>query len=421
MKRKLIAASTALLLLGTLVTPCLAVNAKVIYRDPATAIVISPGRKDILPDISGQFSFDQISSRMKRANLTILSLQSTLDAQMAFDRQKAYSSLNGSIAQLEITLYYLKLAAGPTPTLEQTLTMAQLESTIASLETQLEALKEDTYKENIALFTMQIGDAINQVIYNTELLYINIISVEHSLADLHRGLDTLERTLAEMELRYELGQISYLTLEQMRETYRATQSQATALESNISTMKASLENLLGTKVSGSIALSSLPEISGTQKQIASLSYASGLATSKKNSYTIHQLEKNLADAEDAWKDVKKDYRPTTYQYKQGEQTYEAAVYTHQNGVKNYETAFLSVYNAIATAQTSLDSLRIGYDFQKTLYAAEERKYELGQISAATLESAKDQLNTAESAVTSAEITLFSAYNNYYWAYYYGLL
>lgn len=48
-----------------------------------------------------------------------------------------------------------------------------------------------------------------------ESLYVALLEMDLTDASLGRSLDTLERSIQEMELRYDLGQISALTLQQV--------------------------------------------------------------------------------------------------------------------------------------------------------------------------------------------------------------
>ena len=422
MKRKLTAFLVAGLLVTTLVTPAMALNVTTIHRNSSTANIISPGRPKPTTPIN-TISFEYVGSRMRSSNPTILSLKATLDAQLSFDTKKAASQLRSGIGELEFQISILSSLSTTDPVSGALMgaQIASMKSQVKALEDQLDALEDGSYAENMELLTMQIDSGVNQLVFAGEQLYINIIIVQNNLADLNHAIEALDRTLAEMELRYKLGQISALTLEQFKETCRTTKNQAVALESTLGTMKASLENLLGTTVSGTITLSALPAVSSSKLQIATIPYTSALDVSKQNSYTISKLEKDLDDAEETWKKAKKDHGPTKYEYKMAEQTYQAALYTYESGVKNYETSFRTIYLAVSDAQLVLDSAKTSYTFQEKLYAAEETKYNLGQISASALQKAKDDLATSKSAVTSAETSLFSSYNTYHWAYYYGLV
>ena len=85
----------------------------------------------------------------------------------------------------------------------------------------------------------------NQIIYGAQSLYITAISLERSLEDGQRGLAALDRSIAEMEKRYELGQISELTLLELKNTRTETNSSLTSLSLQIDRLKAQLSALVG--------------------------------------------------------------------------------------------------------------------------------------------------------------------------------
>lgn len=66
-----------------------------------------------------------------------------------------------------------------------------------------------------------------------ESLYFAILELEQTKSTLQRNLAALNRSVREMELRYELGQISALTLEQVKNGRASLQSSLSTLEMNL--------------------------------------------------------------------------------------------------------------------------------------------------------------------------------------------
>ena len=223
----------------------------------------------VAPDEQGELTFQNLHRRVREGNATMLSVDQQLARLNAMDREQAFDDLVSAYnAMTDMLFNYAKMGstmgamAGAANPLLSTYNMmdtsfssAYLQSQQAQLETQLDALKPEEYAETYRESVWQIETGQKQILAGAESLYITILSLERTLEDGNRGLATLDRTLTEMEKRYELGQISQLTLLELQNTRAQTLSQLQSLEIQIRLLKAQLQSLVGLAPDGELTLS----------------------------------------------------------------------------------------------------------------------------------------------------------------------
>lgn len=363
-----------------------------------------------LPDAEGQVSFRSLESRVRKGNLAALSLQSSLDSQKAFNRERAYQDLVDAINYMVDCSW-----GGPMGT------STAMNATIETMRDQLDPLKEKNYKETMETVSRQIEGAIWQIISGTESLYLNILSYESNLEDLNRGLAAMERSIQEIDLRYSLGQISQLTLQQLNVTQQNTKSQAESMQLALENMRTSLNVMLGEPPDTILALQGLPPSSAQNNKILALGYKVALTQAKQMSFSLYSAENTLKDEEEAWTDAKGDYGSQGYNYKVAEQKYQAAVYTYASDVKNFEISFHGLYQAVPDAKQALQAVDITCLYQEKNYAVAQTKHKQGQLSDYQLETIKEDVLAAQSALTVAEIKAFTASNQYQRAVEFGIV
>jgi len=364
------------------------------------------------PDAQGQVSFQNLESRVRSGNLAALSLQASLDAQNAFNREKAYQDLVDAINKMVDGSWDMSGIPGAS---------ASMNATIETLRDQLDSLKAENYEETRETVNRQLDSAIWQIITGTESLYLNILSYEANIADLNRGLAAMERSIQEMELRYRLGQISEMTLQQLKTTQQSTKSQAESMQLALGTMRTSLNVMLAEPADSTLALQGLPASSVQENKILAMGYDAALEQAKKTSASLYSAKKTLKDAGEDWTDAKGKYGSQNYNYKMAEQKYQAAVYTYESTVKNFELSFKGLYQAVPDAKQALQAVEASSLYQEKNYAVAQTKYKQGQLSDYQLQAVKEDLLTAQSAVTGAKIKAFTAVNQYHRAVKYGIV
>ena len=207
-----------------------------------------------------------------------------------------------------------------------------------------------TYIKTLEDTSRQIDFAIDQTVTGAETLYITILSTQLQRESLVDTLESTKRTAEEMELRYNLGQISQLTLTQVKNGLVTLESSLESLDNSIATLKSSLQSLLGDTPNGVLALTDTPSVTPSQ---LILSYSADLVKAKSNSYTLYASTRSVEKAEDEMNDARSDHGKNSYQFKMAEHSYQAAIYKDQATIADFELSFQKLYQAIPPAQTAL--------------------------------------------------------------------
>ena len=436
---------TALL---SLATPAMAAR-----QNSSTTPISASGTTSVTIPSDGTLAFSQIGERVKANNLTLKAAEESLKQAKAMDWDDAIDEMEDAIDNLDIQISQLlngstnQLAtanAALTASLDKVSvsgekienlgdvinsainvsmlkTLAQygqmqaesLKSTKESLEDQLDDLKEQKqdYQKTLKDTERQIDYAADQTISGAESLYLTILSTQLQLDGLKNNtLASTQRSLKEIELRYQLGQVSKLTLTQVQNGYESLASSITSLENTVSTLYSSLQSLMGDVPTGKLQLLDTPSV--TANELSYLNYASDLSKAKEKSYTLYTADRAVEDAEDAMNDARRDEGKNSYQYKMAEYAYQSSIYKKNAAVASFEASFLNLYKAIAPVQTALAAKQSALAYEQQMYAVAEKKYQLGNLSANALQDAKDTLDSAQRDVEAAQLDLFTAYHSY---------
>lgn len=379
-------------------------------------------------DPEGTVSFANLEARVRENNLTIRMLEESIASIDVVDYEKMYDELKdglNEIAKIQRTMLQLgqlDSAMGNTSlsgSFSSEYIFSNLDASYDSLRETFDDLKDGKIQDDYAAAKRQLENAENQVVMGAETLYMAILEMQNTRASLQRQLDALDRTVEEMELRYKLGQISALTLQQVKNGRTQLASGIATLDMNIRNYTRQLEVMLGLEQTGSLTLAEPPQVS--DKQVAEMDYDAALAAAKEKSYDLFAAQKTLDDAEETYKDSIRGYGQNNYHYKSAVHTYEAAKYTYQSTVQSFEMNFRTMYDAVADYQQVLKASQSALDYQKNACAASQLKYQQGTISKNSLLEAQDSLASAEADVATAKHNLFSAYHTYLWAVEYGIL
>ena len=379
-------------------------------------------------DPEGTVSFANLEARVRENNLTIRMLEESIASIDVVDYEKMYDELKdglNEIAKIQRTMLQLgqlDSAMGNTSlsgSFSSEYIFSNLDASYDSLRETFDDLKDGKIQGDYAAAKRQLENAENQVVMGAETLYMAILEMQNTRASLQRQLDALDRTVEEMELRYKLGQISALTLQQVKNGRTQLASGIATLDMNIRNYTRQLEVMLGLEQTGSLTLAEPPQVS--DKQVAEMDYDTALAAAKEKSYDLFAAQRTLDDAEETYKDSIKGYGQNNYHYKSAVHTYEAAKYTYQSTVQSFEMNFRTMYDAVADYQQVLKASQSALDYQKNACAASQLKYQQGTISKNSLLEAQDSLASAEADVATAKHNLFSAYHTYLWAVEYGIL
>ena len=366
-----------------------------------------------------EISFAEVESRARENNLTVRAMNESVTGLENMDYEKSADDLrkvlNGLAAQQDA------LGFMPNEPLAQSFAVSSLQSQYDSLYNTFEQLQDGTTRRNSQDAIEQMRNAMNQVVMGAETLYIALVAMSDQYGALNRQLESLNRTVEEMELRYSLGQISALTLNQTKSGRTALVSGMETLAMNIKTYKMQLENMLGASLTGEIKLGALPGV--TEAQIAALDADRDFSAAHEKSYELYAAARTLQDARETFLDSAEQYHynENNSSYQMAQHTWTAAQDTYNVTVRGYELKFRTLYEQVRDYYQVWNASKDALETQKQLYQVSELQYKQGNISQNALLSAKDSLSEKEEAVRTAANNLFSSYNNYCWAVQSGIL
>ncbi len=367
------------------------------------------------PDPVGQLSFANLESRLRENNLTVLMLEESIASVDAMDFEKMQNDLRdqlNAIAKLQyLSIVYPEAAGG--------MTFDSLQASYDALEEQFNDLKEGKIQDDYEAVVRQLRNTEDQMVLGAETMYVSILELQNTDAQLQRSLAAMNRTVQEMELRYDLGQISALQLQQTESGRTQLKSSLETVEMNLDNLIAQMELMIGAEQTGTLKLGEVPDV--TDEQIAAMNLDKDLAAAKAVSYALYDAQRTLNDAKETYEDAIDGKGLNSYQRKSAEHTWKAAQYTYEAAVQSFELSFRTAFNAVGDQQQILKASQTALALQQDTYASMELKYQQGSISKNALQDAKDDLDDAQTAVDTARHNLFTAYRTYRWAVDKGLL
>ena len=373
-----------------------------------------PEPEIIPPDAVGTVSFANVSRRLRENNLSVLSLEENINAIKAIDYDKMTDDIRKSLNSIADAQWFMTISGN-------SFAAKSMSSSYESLKDTFDDIRDGKLQEDNEAVIRQLENAQDQVAMAGESLYIALTEMELNGQGLSRSITALDRTIKELNLRYDLGQISALTLEQTKAGRTSALSGQETLTMNIGTYKTQLEQMIGAELTGKIKLQGLPQV--TDQQLAAMDLDKDLAAAKEASYTLFAAQRTLDDARDDFKDTAEAnmYSTGKYQYVAAQHQWQAAQYTYNAAVQSFETSFRTLYLQVKDYQQVLQASKTALATEKDNFAAAQKKHDLGNLSDNALADAKDKVSEAQDKVDGAAIDLFSAYNNYRWAVDHGIL
>ena len=299
-------------------------------------------------------------------------------------------------------------------------TMA-LEQQYEATRKQLDDLKSGKLKQTNEGVKLQLETMQNQLVMGAESLYITLLGLERSDAALTRSLEALDRTLKEMELRHQMGQISDLQLEQVKSGRTQLVSGQQTMQMNMDLLRMQLNAMIGEELSAKLTLQPLAAV--TQEQLDTMNVAGDYAQAEKASYETYAAKKARDDAEETYKDAKKEYGTNSNnpEFTKAKTAWKAAPYTYDAAMQKFSLKFRTLYAQVKDYAQVLDAAREALALEQREYEAAQLKYQQGALSHNALLDAENELLSAQDTVSGAESDLFGAYHNYRWAVEHGIL
>ena len=377
-----------------------------------------PKEEPYIPDPVGTLTFENLERRMRENNLTLLALEENIQAIRVIDYDEMYEDIRQALNEIASAQWTMITSV---PMGMGSMMASSLDAQYDALREQFEAIKDGELQKDNEDAIWQLQTLQDQMVLAGETTYLGVVELENSLETVDRNLETLDRTLQELELRYELGQISSQTLEQTRASRTALLSTRQTLVSNLSNYKLQLELMAGGELNGQIQLGALPQV--TDGQLAAMDLEADLAAAKEASYDLYEAQLTLDDAKETYDDAGGDgyHNKDNYEWQAANHQWNAARYTHDAAVQNFETAFRTLYLQVKDCKQVLDAAGTALAVEQSNYAVTQLKYEQGSVSYNALLEAQDSVDEAQDAVNTAANDLFSAYHTYRWAVDRGIL
>ena len=369
------------------------------------------------PDAAGTLRFENLSARMKTGYYTVMSLEENIAAIECIDYDKMYEDLRDGLNQIAEAQWMMLQIPGA----GETYTYKSLQDQYDALRKTFDDIKDGKLQQDNADLVRQLRDAENQLLMAGQTLYINLLGLEDQSAALTRQTAALDRTIEEVKLRYELGQVSAMTLQQTEAGKAQVESGKAAIDAAVAQLRRQLNAMTGEELTAPLTLNALPGV--TAEQLSAMDVEKDLEKAKAVSYDLYAAKLTLDDADEEYKDKARDlgYNEDNYEYIAVKHRWQAAQYTYNAAVQNFELSFRSLYDSVQSYASALNAAKVSLECERSDLAAAQLRYEQGTISENALHTAEDELYTAQDTVSGAERDLFTAYNNYRWAVDYGLL
>ena len=359
---------------------------------------------------------ENLGARMRTGNYTLLSLEENVAAIECLDYDKMYEDLRNGLNSIASAQWGLiQMGQGESYTYE-TLTQRY-----DALRKTFDDIKEGKLQQDNADLVRQLRNAQASLLAAGESLYVGLLALEDQSAALTRQNAALDRTIEEVKLRYELGQVSAMTLQQTEAGKAQVESGKAAIDAAAAQLRRQLNAMIGEELTAPLTLNALPGV--TAEQLAAMDVEKDLEKAKAVSYDLYAAKLTLEDADEEYKDKAGDlgYNKDNYEYIAVKHRWQAAQYTYNAAVQNFELSFRSLYDSVQSYASALNAAKVSLECERSDLAAAQLRYEQGTISENALHTAEDELYTAQDTVSGAERDLFTAYNNYRWAVDYGLL
>ena len=354
----------------------------------------------------------ELEARIRGGSLTAQAMSENIAGIESMDYDRMYEDLRKQINEIGKAQRMLIMSGDSTG-------FQELAQAYTVLRESFDAVKDGDLQEDNADVVWRLQDANNQLAAAGGSLYLSILGMEQSAADGARGLAALDRTLAGMRLRQELGQISQQAVEDLEQTRANTVSQLQTLNYTISTCKGQLQSMMGETPTGILTLEALPEEDLAFEAVPP--YDEALSAARSKSWNLRNAQITLEEARDAWARDSSRYSPHHYQHKIAEHTWAAAQLTYEEAVQSFETAFHTLYNAPDDCRQILENKEKAVRHQEQMTERIAARRELGLIPQTELLAAQDELDAARSEAESTRRDLFAARNSLRLAIQYGLV
>ena len=317
------------------------------------------------------------------------------------DAEDQVDTMKTMLARVESALAALDSNPDLTPE-EKAEQKAQLQSQKTQLQSGISGLSSMANQD-----TSQMDGTANQLILGSESIYIALVGLEIQETALVRQLAALDRTIAELKVRHEWGQVSQLQLMEAENGRATLVSGLTTLRMNMTNLRMQLENMLGQDITGTIEVGTLPRVTAEQLSAIDLEKDRKMVLRRNPDVQAAENKEDSLFGSGMTGDLLDSMS-------------DAADYGIKSAKLQAEMKFRSLYGELMDCRQVLTNAKSSLEVEQLAYQAEELKYNQGTISKNAFLAAADELQTAKEAVLTAENNLFSTYNEYNWAVKHGI-
>lgn len=273
-----------------------------------------------------------------------------------------------------------------------------MESMAAQGEMALLQLEDAAYQ-----LSRQADNVAGQLAMGAQTMLVSIRNLECTGEQLERQLDALDRNIAVMEVQLEIGMISQLQLDTVRNQRENLAQSIQTLDSQCEDLGCSLALLCGYDADTVVVPSSFAPV-GTS-DLREMDYEDDLATALKNSFSIWQSRNTLRQAQNAYDE---DIASTEYAVQSAQQALEA----EQDNVR---ASFDTLYKTVQDSILARDAAETAEEQAELDFYTSTVEYNRGMISRLEYLQAQDTLEDAKLDVDTAQLSLRMAYIQYEWA------
>lgn len=432
------------LLLSAALTVALSGNTATAEAAPDTAALIATETRAV-STTDGALEFSDLRERMLQRYYPLLTLSENIQTLEEWDYQRTEDELRRQLNQIAdrqwqtvsalsidpsaligsgmdaSALAGFTAGAGAAGAMVSPVVRAQLQAQYDAYDKAFDNVRKGKLQADNEGVKRQLRDAQNQTVMMAESLYITCDNLAAQETALARSIAALERTEKEMALRYQLGQVSALSVQQVSVGLAQARSGRETLRMNRENLLLQLKAMTGTALDAPLTLAALPQV--TQESLDKMDLEADLATAREASYELYSAQKAYDDAKEAYDDARSEYGSSSLknEWMQAKHTWQAAQYTYENAKQSYELKFRALYARVRDAAQALTAKRAAATAQEKRCAAEALKYEQGTISANALADARDALAQANDEAEIAARDLFTQYRSYENAVTYGIL
>ena len=281
MRRTFALLLAAVMAAGTLTGPAMAAESQQEGTADSASQEVQEETK-LPPDPEGTVTWANLDSRIRSGSLSARVLSENISGIEGIDYDLMYEDLRRQLNDIANAQWYITVMGGDD---------SALANAYDSLRDTFDDLKEGEVQADNADVVWQLNSTVDQMVAAGQTLYITLVGLEQQAADGQRSLAALDRSLEELRLRQQLGQVSRQNVDEVEAQRTQVVSQLNTLDTTITTYKSQLQTLIGAEPTGEISLGALP-VQGEDGWTAP-DYEADLAAAKAASWTLRNAEQKL--------------------------------------------------------------------------------------------------------------------------------